>query len=173
MFYVFPNSCLWQVTQIRIGLKVPAARNGGHCPDPGLNQGPLDLQSNALPTELSRLTNIVAVSNLVSPICPQPISLLFARCWNRTRLSFSTSKKPRLCRARLKYHAHHLLQRCALYIKWSSCLEFLVPQVRGCSSVVERSLCMWKAPGSIPGISSAFKHMHRHRFQTKTISTIV
>ena len=26
----------------------------GFCPDPGLNQGPLDLQSNALPTELSR-----------------------------------------------------------------------------------------------------------------------
>ena len=25
------------------------------CLDPGLNQGPLDLQSNALPTELSRL----------------------------------------------------------------------------------------------------------------------
>ena len=24
------------------------------CPDQGLNQGPLDLQSNALPTELSR-----------------------------------------------------------------------------------------------------------------------
>ena len=23
------------------------------CPDPGLNRGPLDLQSNALPTELS------------------------------------------------------------------------------------------------------------------------
>ena len=27
------------------------------CPDPGLNQGPLDLQSNALPTELSRPAN--------------------------------------------------------------------------------------------------------------------
>lgn len=26
--------------------------------------------------------------------------------------------------------------------------------LRGCSSVVERSLCMRKAPGSIPGISS-------------------
>ncbi len=26
---------------------------------------------------------------------------------------------------------------------------------RGCSSVVERSLCMWKAPGSIPGISNS------------------
>ena len=25
-----------------------------HCPDPGSNRGPLDLQSNALPTELSR-----------------------------------------------------------------------------------------------------------------------
>ena len=28
------------------------------CPDPGLNQGPLDLQSNALPTELSRLADV-------------------------------------------------------------------------------------------------------------------
>lgn len=27
-----------------------------YCHDPGLNQGPLDLQSNALPTELSRLS---------------------------------------------------------------------------------------------------------------------
>ena len=26
----------------------------GYCPDPGSNQGPLDLQSKALPTELSR-----------------------------------------------------------------------------------------------------------------------
>ena len=26
--------------------------------------------------------------------------------------------------------------------------------IRGCSAVVARSLCMWKAPGSIPGISS-------------------
>ena len=26
-----------------------------NCRDPGLNRGPLDLQSNALPTELSRL----------------------------------------------------------------------------------------------------------------------
>ena len=35
---------------------------------------------------------------------------------------------------------------------------FLVPSqyspIGGCSSVVERSLCMWKAPGSIPGIST-------------------
>ena len=27
---------------------------------------------------------------------------------------------------------------------------------RGCSAVVARSLCMWKAPGSIPGISNDF-----------------
>ena len=32
---------------------LPATRRVD-CPDPGLNQGPLDLQSNALPTELSR-----------------------------------------------------------------------------------------------------------------------
>ena len=29
--------------------------NGKKCRDPGSNRGPLDLQSNALPTELSRL----------------------------------------------------------------------------------------------------------------------
>ncbi len=28
------------------------------CRDPGSNRGPLDLQSNALPTELSRLTDM-------------------------------------------------------------------------------------------------------------------
>lgn len=31
---------------------------------------------------------------------------------------------------------------------------------RGCGSVVERSLCMWKAPGSIPGISMIFFCTH-------------
>lgn len=31
----------------------------GGCPDPGLNRGPLDLQSNALPTELSRPTVMI------------------------------------------------------------------------------------------------------------------
>ena len=37
------------------------------CPDPGLNRGPLDLQSNALPTELSRPTaGVAAIVTLVS-----------------------------------------------------------------------------------------------------------
>ena len=31
----------------------------------------------------------------------------------------------------------------------------LIQMERGCSSVVERSLCMWEAPGSIPGISTS------------------
>ena len=31
---------------------------GVFCPDPGSNQGPLDLQSNALPTELSGPANV-------------------------------------------------------------------------------------------------------------------
>ena len=35
---------------------VPTARLGS-CPDPGLNRGHLDLQSNALPTELPRPTD--------------------------------------------------------------------------------------------------------------------
>ena len=30
-------------------------KGAGGCRNPGLNQGPLDLQSNALPTELFRL----------------------------------------------------------------------------------------------------------------------
>ena len=34
------------------------------CRDPGSNQGPLDLQSNALPTELSRLTTILTANTL-------------------------------------------------------------------------------------------------------------
>ncbi len=37
-----------------------------NCRDPGSNRGPLDLQSNALPTELSRL---VAVHYHISAIC--------------------------------------------------------------------------------------------------------
>ena len=38
----------------RIRKKEPATRFGG-CRNPGLNRGHLDLQSNALPTELFRL----------------------------------------------------------------------------------------------------------------------
>ena len=33
------------------------------CRNPGLNQGPLDLQSNALPTELFRLTEVNALTS--------------------------------------------------------------------------------------------------------------
>ena len=37
------------------------------CRNPGSNQGPLDLQSNALPTELFRLlTNLIALFNKIS-----------------------------------------------------------------------------------------------------------
>ena len=36
----------------------------GTCRNPGLNQGPLDLQSNALPTELFRPTEVHALQNL-------------------------------------------------------------------------------------------------------------
>ena len=35
----------------------------GQCRNPGLNQGPLDLQSNALPTELFRPTNVAKRSD--------------------------------------------------------------------------------------------------------------
>ncbi len=39
-----------------IAKSVSAAECGRNCRNPGLNQGPLDLQSNALPTELFRPT---------------------------------------------------------------------------------------------------------------------
>ena len=39
------------------------------CRNPGLNQGPLDLQSNALPTELFRLTRL-DVSHVVQTSVP-------------------------------------------------------------------------------------------------------
>jgi hypothetical protein len=35
------------------------------CRDPGSNRGPLDLQSNALPTELSRLYSIQIVKKIL------------------------------------------------------------------------------------------------------------
>ena len=38
----------------------------GTCRNPGLNQGPLDLQSNALPTELFRPTGDHGLKNLIS-----------------------------------------------------------------------------------------------------------
>ncbi len=36
------------------GVNPQMLRNQNYCRDPGSNRGPLDLQSNALPTELSR-----------------------------------------------------------------------------------------------------------------------
>lgn len=37
--------------------------------------------------------------------------------------------------------------------EWHFAMD-LINDMRGCSSVVERMLCMYEAPGSIPGISS-------------------
>ena len=39
------------------------------CRDPGSNQGPLDLQSNALPTELSRLVNTIMATYMYMYMC--------------------------------------------------------------------------------------------------------
>ena len=38
-------------------------------------------------------------------------------------------------------------------------VHYVYEMVRGCSSAVERSLCMRKAPGSKPGISNRFKNV--------------
>ena len=40
-----------------------------NCRDPGLNRGPLDLQSNALPTELSRLAFAMVTIHVTGKIC--------------------------------------------------------------------------------------------------------
>ena len=47
------------------------------CRNPGLNQGPLDLQSNALPTELFRLAIVVVNFKLYKPElhCPGPVGI--------------------------------------------------------------------------------------------------
>ncbi len=45
-------------------------------------------------------------------------------------------------------HIHKRSQRCVFHER--------LFYIWGCSSAVERSLCMWKAPGSIPGISTIF-----------------
>ena len=39
------------------------------CRDPGSNRGPLDLQSNALPTELSRLALVMVKIHVTRKIC--------------------------------------------------------------------------------------------------------
>ena len=54
--------------------KVSAAECFSYCRNPGLNQGPLDLQSNALPTELFRPTRKPACSFWVAT-CPSEIGL--------------------------------------------------------------------------------------------------
>ena len=45
--------------------KIIGSRRLFQCRNPGLNQGPLDLQSNALPTELFRLPSVL-LQSLVS-----------------------------------------------------------------------------------------------------------
>ena len=49
-----------------------------------------------------------------------------------------------------KVSQHFLFTCTAQFLESSPPLSF---NNRGCSAVVARSLCMWKAPGSIPGIS--------------------
>ena len=46
---------IWRVKKMKEQLKNVVAVAGVFCRNPGSNQGPLDLQSNALPTELFRL----------------------------------------------------------------------------------------------------------------------
>ena len=57
--------------------KVPTARLGS-CPDPGLNRGHLDLQSNALPTELPRPTGSHSENRSTVPV-PSPHRHLYSR----------------------------------------------------------------------------------------------
>ena len=57
--------------------KVPTARLGS-CPDPGLNRGHLDLQSNALPTELPRPTGRHSEYRSTVPV-PSPHRHLYSR----------------------------------------------------------------------------------------------
>ena len=45
--------------------RVSATRRWRLCRNPGLNQGPLDLQSNALPTELFRLTDVEHLTSAI------------------------------------------------------------------------------------------------------------
>ena len=63
------------------------------------------------------------------------------KCWNFTDVMTSVSTK-----------CTFILAEEALVWHNFSDLNY----VRGCSSVVERSLCMWKARGSIPRISTHF-----------------
>ena len=63
------------------------------------------------------------------------------KCWNFTDVMTSVSTK-----------CTFILAEEALVWHNFSDLNY----VRGCSSVVERSLCMWKARGSIPRISKLF-----------------
>ena len=62
--------CYFTSSQIKIQKKVPTARLGS-CPDPGLNRGHLDLQSNALPTELPRPTGSHSENRSTVPV-PSP-----------------------------------------------------------------------------------------------------
>lgn len=56
----YQGNSVWEKERINflsIGKNVAVSRRIVPCRNPGLNRGPLDLQSNALPTELFRLTS--------------------------------------------------------------------------------------------------------------------
>ncbi len=68
------------------------------------------------------------------------------------------------------FQLDHILHYKFSLLFWTDCtaesdtLQRLCLLIWGCSSVVERSLCMWKAPGSIPGISRNFWPIYIFRF---------
>ena len=66
--HVYTLTIMW-CTVYRLGEKKKGNTGGKKkkktCRDPGSNQGPLDLQSNALPTELSRLLDVLASINAI------------------------------------------------------------------------------------------------------------
>ena len=74
------------------------------CRDPGSNQGPLDLQSNALPTELSRLPALASTTWVVYPwtnmynahICTYTIKHLDRQIFTRYQL-FCSDNQPVKC----------------------------------------------------------------------------
>ena len=95
IFFFFPtckkNNWQWRLgTRLarRHAQKKKKKKKAENCRNPGSNQGPLDLQSNALPTELFRLRRVGAkfcIINSMSKIANTPVSYSnanthFSRC---------------------------------------------------------------------------------------------
>ena len=158
------DACAWAN---RVGYHAPfksVCRPPGisACRNPGLNQGPLDLQSNALPTELFRPTTHTWPSAhsrpfrpaTASSVCAEPVAgRAICRQVEVQRISSTPIGKPTsigLC-GTASTSQSHILALCGL-ARWCATKLTLQPGILAldCSGHLEVSLCHLDTTGGAP-----------------------